>query len=275
MSTVTSQEIQHAPTSSIGRRPGQGLSALVRNALTLGWRNVTITKRQPQLVMYALVEPIIILLLFRYVLGGSIVVPGLDYVDYLVPGILVASLAFGSISTAVGFAEDIHAGVIDRLRTLPLQRSVVIVGRLFADAFRIMIVIAMLIGIGYAVGFNFTTDAAHVAGFIAVAFLIGIVYTSIAILLGSFVGSPEAAASAGTVVVMPLIFCSSALVSPASMPKWLRIFAHHNPVSRFVNALRGLALGGPVATPIYWALAWSLLIITVCGFISVRHYGKR
>jgi ABC-2 type transport system permease protein len=262
-------------TSTATEVTSQRPVGLRSNAAALAARNITVIRRRPQLMVYAVIQPIIVLLLFRYVLGGSIKIPGISYANYLVPGIIVASLAFGSISTAVGFAEDLHTGVVDRLRTLPISRSAVIVGRVASDAVRIVFIVAVLIGIGYAVGFRFTTDAAHIIGFAAVAILIGIVYTSLAILIGASVDSPEAASSAGTMMVMPLLFASSSLVATSSMPRPLRFFANNNPVTHFSNTLRALAHGGPVANPLVKTLIWSAIILIGSSYGAIRRYNRR
>ena len=249
-----------------------GLAWAVRDTLAMTWRNLTTIRRVPQLLVFAIVQPTIFVLMFRYVFGGSITIPGINYVDYLMPGIFVQTCAFGAINTAVGLAEDKGKGLLERLRSLPMSRSAVLGGRVLADTTRNVFVVLLMLAIGYAVGFRTHTNAIMVLLGVGLLVLFGFALSWIFALIGLSVTNGEAAQAAAFPLLAPLVFASNAFVDPSKMPGWLRGWARHQPVSAAADAVRACMLGGPTATKVLTAMAWSFGISLVTAPIAVRRY---
>ena len=229
------------PTPSV---PRQGLLAAAVDAWVMFGRNLRRYQRQPQIAVFVFIQPIMFVLLFRYVFGGSIPTPGLDYVQYLMPGIIVQSVTFSTIGTAIGIAEDLKGGMIDRFRSLPMSRSAVLSGRILADVLVSVVSLVVMLAVAYLVGFRITTGPLEALGalFLIVAF--SLAFAWIAAWIGLALKEPEAVQGAGFVWMFPLAFASSVFVLPATMPGWLQGFASHNPLSRLANAARSLTIGG-------------------------------
>ncbi len=251
-----------------------GLLWAVRDTLAMTWRNLTTIRRVPQLLVFAIVQPTIFVLMFRYVFGGSITIPGLSYVDYLMPGIFVQTCAFGAMSTAVGLAEDKGKGLLERLRSLPMSRSAVLGGRVLADATRNFFVVLLMLSIGFAVGFRTHTNVAMVLLGVILLVMFGFSLSWIFALIGLSVPNGEAAQAAAFPLLAPLVFASNAFVDPSKMPGWLQGWARHQPVSATADAVRACMLGGPTATKVVTSLAWSLGIAIVLSPIAVRRYRR-
>lgn len=252
-----------------------GLSWPIADIAVITGRNLRRLVRVPTLIAFATVQPIMFVLLFTYTFGGAIDPPGVtNYIDYLLPGLFVLAIAFGASQTGVAIADDLATGMIDRFRALPMTRSAVLAGRTLADAARNLFVLALMIGVGHAVGFRFHAGPAAAAGAIGLVLLIGVTFSWINALVGLLVRNSESAGLAGLLVVIPLVFTSSTFVPIATMPAWLRAFAEVNPVTVTVDALRALTLGGPTADHVWQALAWlgALLIIAVPS--AVRRYRR-
>ena len=237
-------------------------------------RNLLTIRRVPQLLVFATVQPLLFVLMFRYVFGGAIQVDGVDYVNYLMPGIFAQVVAFGAINTGIGLAVDRRTGLIDRLRTLPMARSAVLAGRTVADLVRNLLVVTLMVGVGFAVGFRVQTDAAHLLLGLVVLLAFGFSMSWVFALVGMSVEGPESAQAASFPIMLPLVFASSAFVSPSTMPDWLQPFAEHQPVSAAVNAVRALVLGGPWAEKVLISLAWTVGIVAVFAPLAVRRYRK-
>lgn len=244
------------------------------DAWTIAKRDLLKLVRLPDLLIFSLVQPIMFVLLFVYVFGGAIRIPGVSYADYLLPGILVQTVAFGSVATGVGLAEDLQKGIVDRFRSLPMARSAVLLGRTLADLMRNLLSVAVMLGVGVAVGFRFHgTALADIAG---IGFLVAFDFTLswVGATIGLLARSTEAASSAGFIWLFPLTFASSAFVPVSTMPGWLRAFASNSPVSLTVNAVRGLLVGGPVAHAVVTATAWLVGILVVFVTVSVRRWQR-
>ncbi|MGW1345735.1 ABC transporter permease [Kribbella sp. NPDC002412] len=248
---------------------------LITNVGTITGRNLHRLVRVPTLIAFATVQPILFVVLFNYTWGGAVHPPGVEeYIDYVLPGIFVLSIAFGASQTGVAVADDLATGMIDRFRALPMARSAVLAGRCAADAIRNLFVIGLMIGVGTLNGFRFHAGPGAALGAIALAIAIGLAFSWIFALLGLFVRDPESAGIAGLLAVIPLIFVSSTFVPVATMPDWLQAFADNNPITITVDALRALCLGGPTATHVWKALAWigGLLAVTVpAAVLRYRH----
>ncbi|MGH7698067.1 MAG: ABC transporter permease [Candidatus Dormibacteria bacterium] len=253
-------------------RPVPGRSRLVwalLDATVLAKRSLLQTLRVPELVVFVTIQPIMFVLLFRYVFGGAIHVPGGQYVNFLIPGIFVQTMAFGGVTTGIGLAEDMQRGLIDRFRSLPMASSAVLTGRTVADLGRNLFSFVVMLGVGFAVGFR---PGGGVGNFIlAMAVLTGFsfAFSWVSAFIGLAVRSVEAAQSAGFIWLFPLTFASSAFVPVATMPSWLRGFAAHNPISVLSDSLRGLFQVDPALTTAdtRWALLQSL--IWIVGIIAV------
>jgi ABC-2 type transport system permease protein len=249
-----------------------GLAA--RDVLAMTWRNLLTIRRLPQLLVFATIQPLLFVLMFRYVFGGSIQVPGVDYVNYLMPGIFAQVIAFGAVNTAVGLAEDRNRGLIERLRSLPMARSAVLAGRTFADLARNVLVVLLMLAVGFAVGFRVQTNMGKLLLGLAVLLLFGYALSWIFAFVGLSVPNAETAQAAAFPIMLPLVFASSAFVSTENMPDWLRVFAEHQPVTAAVDAVRALALGGPWAADVLASLAWTAGILLVFVPLSVRRYRR-
>ena len=251
-----------------------GLSWAIRDALALTWRNLLTIRRLPQLLVFATIQPLLFVLMFRYVFGGSIQVPGVDYVNYLMPGIFAQVVAFGAISTGIGLAEDRRNGLIERLRSLPMARSAVLAGRTLADLGRNVFVVMLMLGVGFAVGFRVETSPAHLILGLLLLLAFGYALSWVFAFIGLSVANAESAQAASFPLLLPLVFASSAFVSTETMPAGLQAFAEHQPVTAAVDAMRALVLGGPWGAKALETLAWSAGIVIVFGYLAVRRYRR-
>jgi ABC transporter DrrB family efflux protein len=245
---------------------------LVTDTLVIAERNLVRLPRAPELLLAFTVQPIMFVLLFRYVFGGAIKTPGFTYVDFLIPGIIVQNIAFGGFVTALGLNEDLHKGLIDRFRSLPMARPAVLAGRTLADVVTNALSATILIVTGLLIGFD-TGVLEALAGF-GLLLLFGYAFSWVFAFLGMLVSSPEAANSVGFIVVFPLTFISSAFVPVQSMPEPLRAFAEVNPFTIVVDAMRSLWLGIPAHNNVWGAVAWSVAIVAVFAPLAVSRYRR-
>lgn len=235
-------------------------------------RNLLRIIRTPQLLLISIVQPAILLLLFRYVLGGAIRVPGLDYVNYIVPSIFLEAVLIGGMTTSLALAQDLQSGIIDRFRSLPMARSAVLAGRTLADVCRSTVALAVMIGLGFAVGFRFHNNAFACMTGIVLVIAFGYAFSWIYAAVGLAVKDPQTAQMASILPMFILFFASSALVPVSTMPGWLQPFARHQPVTVTIQAVRGLMEGGPVAHPLVQAILWCVAIFIVFFALSLRLY---
>jgi ABC-2 type transport system permease protein len=243
------------------------------DAWTEARRHLRIIPRNPELLIFASVQPIMFVLLFVYVFGGAIEVDGFDsYNQFLLPGIFAQTVTFGSASTGVGLADDLKKGLVDRLRSLPMAQSAVIVGRTIADLVKNCFTFAIMLAIAFAVGFRFegSLAAAALATFLLLLFSYALSWVQA--MIGMSVGSVEAANSAGFIWMFPMTFVSSAFVDPATMPDWLQPIAENNPFTIITNASRALYNGLPAQSLALQSLAWSTGIIVVFATLSIRKF---
>lgn len=237
-------------------------------------RNLKRLIRTPQLLVFSTIQPVMFTLLFVYVFGGAIRTPGLNYVDYLLPGILVQTTLFGGSATAIGLSQDLREGMIDRFRSLPMSRMAVLAGRTLADLLRNVFVIVLILGVGSAVGFRFHGSfGASVAAF-GCALLFGYAFSWCFAVVALLVKEPESAQVASLLAIFPLVFASSAFVPTASMPEWLQVFTRHQPVSITVGAVRALTQGTGAGTLPWASVAWSLGILAVAAPLAVARYRR-
>jgi ABC-2 type transport system permease protein/oleandomycin transport system permease protein len=250
---------------------------VVSDALAMTKRNLTRYVRIPTLLIFSTVQPIMFVLLFVYVFGGAVkgsLPAGVKYVDFLMPGIFVQTVVFGSTQTGVGLAEDLSKGMIDRFRSLPMARSAVLAGRTLGDSVRNALVVVLMTVVGVLVGFRFHAGAlaALVALLLVVAF--GFAFSWISAMIGLAVHDVESAQTAGFIWVFPLTFASTVFVPLGSMPGWLQAFARANPITNTANALRALTTGGPTTRPLLYALAWIIGLLAVFMPLATRNYRR-
>ncbi len=245
------------------------------DTLVLARRNLKRIPRQPDLLSAYTIQPVMFVLLFVYVFGGAIQTPGFDYVDYLMPGIIVQSIAFGGFVTALGICEDVHKGIVDRFRSLPMSRAAVLAGRTSSDILLNCLSLALLLTVGFIVGFNFIdTDAGQIALGIVMVLLIGYAFSWVFAVIGLLSSTPESANALGFMLIFPLTFSSSAFVPVDSMPDGLRQVAQVNPFTTFCDALRSLWLGTPANTDVWMSFVWCAVLIAVFAPLAVRRYRK-
>jgi len=247
---------------------------LVSDTLVVAERNLVRLPRAPDLLLAFTVQPVMFVLLFVYVFGGAIQTPGYEYVDYLIPGIIVQNIAFGGFVTALGLNEDLHKGLIDRFRSLPMARPAVLAGRTLADVVTNSLSVAVLLVTGLIIGFSFHASAGEIVAGIGLLLLFGYAFSWVFALLGLLVSSPESANSVGFIAVFPLTFISSAFVPVESMPGALQWFAEINPFTIEVDALRALWLGAPAGNSVWGAVVWSLVILVVFAPLAVARYRR-
>ena len=264
-----------------GDQNGQSRSTIrdtISDTLALTWRNLIAMRRVPQVLVFSTIQPIIFVLMFRYVFGGAIRPGGIyakyPYVDFLMPGIFAQTIAFGSIQTGVGLAEDLGKGLIERFRSLPMARSAVLAGRTLADLARNVFVLALMLIVGFIVDFRVHTNVAAfglaMVVLLAFAFALSWVFATV----GLVMANAEAAQAAAFPIMAPMVFASSAFVPLSSQPGWLQVFSAHQPVTLTVNAARALVLGGPTAAPVIQSLAWSIGIVCVFAPLAVSRYRR-
>jgi ABC transporter DrrB family efflux protein len=247
---------------------------LVSDTLIIAERNLVRLPRAPELLIAFTVQPIMFVLLFRYVFGGAIRTPGYSYVDYLIPGIIVQNIAFGGFVTAIGLNEDVHKGLVDRFRSLPMARAAVLAGRTLSDIVTNGLSIAILLITGLIIGFGFHASAPHVIAGIGLLLLFGYAFSWFFAFIGLLVSSPESANSVGFIAVVPLTFVSSAFVPVKSMPAVLKTFAEVNPFTIIVDAMRSLWLGAPAHNYVWGAFVWVFVIMAVFAPLAVARYRR-
>ena len=257
--------------------PGLGVRTrwAVTDTLTITRRNLLVWMRVPAYLVFTVIQPVIFVLMFRYVFGGAIPVdvPG-GYVNFLIPGIVAQTAAFASFGTAIALAMELKKGVIDRLRSMPMARSAVLAGRLVADTGRMTVTILIIIGVGYAVGFRFLNGFWPAVAMILLAIVFGVAICCISAFTGLAIGDEESVQAFGLIWLFPLTFLSSAFVPTETMPGWLQAFANNQPVTYVVDTMRALALGGPVAANLWKSLAWLAGIFIVFLPLAVRAYRR-
>jgi ABC transporter DrrB family efflux protein len=250
----------------------------VSDTLVLTRRALLVWTRVPAYIVFTVIQPVMFVLLFRYVFGGAIQVPGGSYVNYLMPGIIGQTAAFASFGTAIALAQELKKGVIDRLRSMPIARSAVLSGRLVADTGRMLVTILIIVAVGYLVGFRFKNGFGPAVGMVVLATVFGLSICVIAAFTGLAIGDEESVQAFGLIWLFPLTFVSSAFVPIQSMPGWLQAFAYHQPVTYVVNTMRALALGKPfsdnLSSDLWHTVAWLAGIFIVFLPLAVRAYRR-
>lgn len=252
---------------------------VLTDAWTVTKRNLIAYTRIPGAIVFSSVQPIMFVLLFRYVFAGAIHTPGFDYVDYLMPGIFVQSVAFGAVSTSIGLAEDLQKGIVERFRALPMARSAVLAGRTTADLVRNVFVMILMIGVGFGVGYRVHTGVRDFLGGALLVLAFSYTLSWGFAVIGMSAPNSETAQVMSFPVLFPFTFASSAFVPLQTMPGWLQGFAANQPVTKVVNAARGLMSGHipgtTTATATIEALAWIAGMAVVFAPLAVAKYRNR
>ncbi len=265
------------PNAATPAPTGHRVRYMFADTITLTTRNLIAYTRIPEALFFSTLQPIMFVLLFRYVFGGAIPIPGgVPYVDYMMPGIFVQAVMFGAVSTAVGLSEDLQKGLIERFRALPMARSAVLAGRTTADGLRNIAVIAIMTVVAFAVGFRIGPGVLdYIFGcLLLLVFAYSMSWGFAAI--GLAAPNSETAQVMAFPILFPLTFASTAFVPIQTMPPWLQAFAEHQPVSAAVNAARSLMVGGYYhsSSAIWIALAWIAGLLIVLVPLGVWKYRR-
>ena len=264
-----------SPVASSDERGRLTLGETLTDSRVMATRQIRKVLRRPVMIVFAFVQPVMFILLFRYVLGGAIETGPVDYVNFLVPGIMVQTAIFGALMTGIGLSEDLQTGVVDRFRSLPIARSAVLVGRTAADVIVNVATLVVMLVVGVAVGFRPSEPAAALVAAFALMLGFAYVFSWISAFIALAVGDPETTQSAGLIWVFPLTFASSAFVPVDSMPGFMEAFAAVNPVTLTVDAVRSLSIGtGDALVPALGALAWLVGLLAVFVPLSVRAFRR-
>jgi ABC-2 type transport system permease protein/oleandomycin transport system permease protein len=251
------------------------MGTAVSDAITIAWRNLKSMSRTPEVVVFSTVQPIIFVLTFRYVFGGAIRVPGsLPYIDFLMPGVFVQTVCFGAMNTGIGLAEDLHTGLIERFRSLPMARSAVLIGRSLSDLVRNTLVVLMIVGVGFLVGFRIHNGIVPFVASVGLLLLFSVAFSWIFALVGLGMPNAEAAQAASFPVLALLVFASTAFAPIQTMPGWLQAYNRAQPISVIVKAMRALAVGGEIATPVLHTLLWIVGLVAVFVPLAVSRYRR-
>jgi oleandomycin transport system permease protein len=282
MSTLTTTRTDEAvalpaltrPRPALRRRIG--VRQTLANALTLAWRNIMQLKHSPEKLMDVTLMPIIFLMLFLYVFGGAVAGSTHAYLEVLLPGLVGQMAMFATMSLGTALCEDIHKGVFDRFRSLPIARSAPLIGAVIGDTARFCVVMAVLTGFGTALGFRFHTGPAEILAAYGLAYVFYLAVCWISVLIGLVAPSPETVQGIAFIWTMPLVFGSSVLISNTrTMPGWLQAWVKVNPVTHLADAVRALMTGGPVGSNALITLAWAAGIVLVTFPLAMRLYRRR
>jgi len=249
---------------------------LARHSTALAKRNLIGVTRNPEALLDVTLQPIIFILLFTYVFGGAISGGSQhDYLQFLLPGIIAQTIAFGGVAIGVNLNSDIEKGVFDRFKSLPISRSAPLVGAVLGDVVRYLVLIVVTLGFGYVIGFRAETDVFQVLAACVLAISFALCLCWISVFIGMKARTPGAVQGILFLALFPLTFGASTFVPVESLPSWLQTFTSINPMSHLVDSLRGLLLGGVEASDILWTLGSMGAILAVFVPLALRAYGRR
>ena len=271
MTAVVAHDMTAAPPAPVA----QSAATVVNDNLVLAWRNLVKFRRNRRLMLLSTVQPLTQMVLFAYVFNSVANVPGIPYKQFVVPGVLVQAVVMAAMRTGVAVSVDLHTGMMDRFRTLPIARSAVLVGRTISDTARIALQTVFLLIIAVAViGFRFTTGPIRAVGVMIVIVTFGMALTAFSGWVGLCVDDPETAQTSLMVPIMPLVFTSSAFAPISRLPGWMQPFARWNPCTAAIDLTRSLALGGPLLGPFERFVIWVVVITSVFTILGVRRYRR-
>jgi ABC-2 type transport system permease protein/oleandomycin transport system permease protein len=285
MSVTVQAPVQRRAPSSVSQR----VQLAIGNGLIITKRNMLTLVRVPTVFIFELVQPVMFVLLFRFIYADqfSTLPPEVDYVMFLMPGIFVQNAIFGSTTTAIGLAEDMKRGIVDRFRSLPMARSAVLLGRTTFDLTKNLLLLAIVIVIGYLVGFRFQNGFVNAVGLVVLVLAVGFAFSWISAWIGLSLKEVEAVQAASFTWIFPVVFISSAFVPVVGMAPFMQAIARHNPVTIWCNLARYLALGEkgiadlttglPIDTfesLLFKSVIWIVGILAVFVPLSIRQYRK-
>jgi oleandomycin transport system permease protein len=262
------------PQRTLRRRIG--VRQTIANGLTLAWRNIMQLKHSPEKLMDVTLMPIIFLVLFLYVFGGVVAGNTHAYLELLLPGLVGQMAMFATMSLGTALCDDIHKGVFDRFRSLPIARSAPLIGAVIGDTVRFCVVMAVLTGFGTALGFRFHTGPLDIVAAYALAYAFYLAFCWVSVVIGLVAPSPETVQGISFIWTMPLVFGSSVLLANTStMPGWLQAWVKVNPISDLADSVRALTIGGPVGDHALITLAWAAGIVIAAFPLAMRLYRRR
>jgi oleandomycin transport system permease protein len=278
MTTLT-EPITTPAAVPVQRRPLRrraGVRQTIANGLTLAWRNVMQLKHSPEKLMDVTLMPIVFLVLFLYVFGGVVAGNTHAYLELLLPGLVGQMAMFATMSLGTALCEDIHKGVFDRFRSLPIARSSPLIGAVLGDTIRFCVVMSVLTGFGTALGFRFHTGPLDILAAYGLAYVFYLAVCWISVVIGLIAPSPETVQGISFIWTMPLVFGSSVLLANTStMPGWLQAWVKVNPVTHLADSVRALMTGGPVGTNPIITLAWAAGIVAVAFPLAMVLYRRK
>lgn len=248
------------------------------DTMLITWRNLVHYVRVPQLIAFAVIQPIMFTLLFAFVFGGAISTGPVSYIDYFIPGIIVQTVVFGSMGSGINIADDMQKGIMDRFRSLPIARNTVLSARVVTDTLRNTLSVFIMGGVGYAIGYRFYGTFVDALWALGMCILIGLAFSWIATWIGLLVKDTQTAEIAGFTWVFPVVFASSIFVPVKSMPGWLQPIAANNPITLASDAVRAWSVNDPVNFPLgdsgLWAAVWCVGIIAVFSSLAVWRFRR-
>ncbi len=276
-STVTPQAGRHArrpaPAPSV---TGAASGGYHRHVVALAKRSLIKMWRTPEALIDVTLQPIIFLVMFTYIFGGAIAGGSQqDYLQFLLPGLLGQSIAMAGVALGQNLNADIEKGVFDRFRSLPIGRSVPLVGAVIADIGRYFILCVVTLGFGMIMGFRIETNPMAAAAGVGISIAFALCFCWISVFVGMKARTSGAVQGIRFLIVLPLSFASNTFVNPDTMPSWLQKFVEINPISQLVTTVRGLMIGGPVAESLMWTLVWMAILLIVFVPLALRGYRKR
>jgi oleandomycin transport system permease protein len=270
---VTAASAGAPPRAALRHRIG--FSQTLANGFTLAWRNVMQLKHSPEKLIDVTLMPVVFLVLFLYVFGGAVAGSTHAYLELLLPGLIGQMAMFATMGLGTALCEDIHKGVFDRFRSLPIARSAPLIGTVLGDTVRFCVVMIVLTGFGCALGFRFHTGPLDIAAAYGLAYAFYLAMCWVSALVGLVAPSPETVQGLSFIWFMPLVFGSSVLLSNTStMPGWLQAWVKINPVTHLADAVRALTIGGPLGSHALISLAWAAGIMVVAFPAAMRLYRR-
>ncbi|MGC0422824.1 ABC transporter permease [Embleya sp. AB8] len=279
MTTTTVRPSEHTSAPGPDRvapaARGSDPGALVRHTLTLTWRSLVKLKKQSEQLIDLTLQPILFIVMFVYLFGGAIEGSTHEYLQFVLPGILVQTVVFASVGTGVGLCTDMSTGVFDRFRSLPISRIAPLAGTVLGDVLRFLVAIASVFIFGTIIGFRFHTNVFAVAAAVGLVLVFAFAFCWVVALLGVTMKQPRSVQGVSFLMMFPLTFGSNLFAKTSTLPGWLQAWVKVNPITEVTNASRGLLTGGPVAQHATVALLWALGLMLVFIPLTLRQYNRR
>jgi oleandomycin transport system permease protein len=248
----------------------------IRHSLVLAKRNLIGVARNPEALLDVTLQPMVFLAMFTYIFGGAVAHGSQhQYLQFLLPGVLAQTIAFGGAAIGVNLNTDIEKGVFDRFRSLPIARAVPLIGAVLGDVVRYTVLCVVTLGFGYVLGFRAQTSAPEVLAACGIAIAFALCLCWISVWIGMLARTPGSVQGIVLLIMFPLTFGTSAFVPEATLPDWLQSFADVNPITHLLGTMRGLMLGGPVRSDLLWTFAWMGILLVVFVPLALRAYSRR